>query len=82
MVHLTPREGGILALLATGRTNAQIAKKLGISAQTVKNQLSGQPHPAEGGTVGIYRKLGIRKRQGGGARLEAALWWLKHGEAA
>src|SRR5437588_445963 len=37
---LTPREDEILKLLATGRTNAQIARETHISEKTVKNHVS------------------------------------------
>lgn len=39
--QLTPREREILALLATGETNARIARRLGVTEKTVRNQLSG-----------------------------------------
>lgn len=48
---LTPREIEVLALLATGRTNRQIARALGISAKTVGNHVE---H--------IYVKTAVRTR--------------------
>ncbi|MBF4767675.1 hypothetical protein ISU10_07840 [Nocardioides agariphilus] len=48
---LTPREGEVLAALATGRTNREIADQLGMSAKTVMHH-----------SVAIYRKLGVRGR--------------------
>jgi DNA-binding NarL/FixJ family response regulator len=56
-------------LLAAGLTNEEIARRLFISDQTVKNHLSGQDH-----MLGIYRKLGVKNRT------QAALWWLHHRE--
>lgn len=37
---LTPQERRVLALMAQGRTNRQIAERLGVSAQTIKNYVS------------------------------------------
>jgi DNA-binding NarL/FixJ family response regulator len=37
---LTQREYQIVALIVEGRSNREIATRLGLSAQTVKNQLS------------------------------------------
>ena len=48
---LTPREQEVLAALATGRTNREIADLLGMSAKTVMHH-----------SVAIYRKLGVRSR--------------------
>ena len=48
---LTRREVEILTLLAGGRTNAQLAKVLWVTEQTVKFHLSN-----------IYRKLGVANR--------------------
>ena len=49
--RLTPRETEVLALLAQGQTNKAIAKRLGVSPETVKDHLTG-----------IYRKLEVRDR--------------------
>lgn len=49
--QLTPRETEVLALLAQGQTNKAIAKRLGVSPETVKDHLTG-----------IYRKLEVRDR--------------------
>jgi len=49
---LTPKEREVLALLAQGRSNRQIAEALFISAATVKTHLS---H--------LYEKLGVSDRQ-------------------
>lgn len=51
MKPLTRRESEILSLIVDGCSNAQIGRRLGISSQTVKNQLSV-----------IFAKLGVRNR--------------------
>jgi DNA-binding CsgD family transcriptional regulator len=48
---LTPREQEVLAAMASGRTNPEIADLLGMSTKTVMHH-----------TVAIYRKLGVRGR--------------------
>jgi DNA-binding NarL/FixJ family response regulator len=48
---LTPREREVLALLAAGATNPEIAKQLVLSPHTVKEH-----------TSVLYRKLGVRNR--------------------
>jgi len=49
--ELTGRELEILAAIASGKTNAQIAKDLYLSAKTVMHH-----------STSIYRKLGVRGR--------------------
>jgi DNA-binding NarL/FixJ family response regulator len=49
--HLSPRELGVLQLLAKGMENAEIAAELGISARTAKNHVSR-----------ILTKLGVQNR--------------------
>jgi len=49
--NLTKKEVKVLKLVASGKTNKEIAKKLFISEKTVKNHLN---H--------IYRKLGVKNR--------------------
>ena len=51
MRHLTRRERQVVAALATGATNREIAHRLGVREQTIKNQLSV-----------IYAKVGVRNR--------------------
>jgi DNA-binding NarL/FixJ family response regulator len=50
-LHLTRREAQVIRLLAEGRPNAEIARTLWITPQTVKFHLSN-----------IYRKLGVANR--------------------
>jgi DNA-binding NarL/FixJ family response regulator len=50
-LHLTRRERQIVALLLEGCTNKSIAARLGVSDQTVKNQLSA-----------LYQKAGVSGR--------------------
>lgn len=49
--RLTPRERRLVRALLAGSTNREIAARLGLREQTVKNQLSV-----------IYGKLGVRNR--------------------
>ena len=51
MQRLTPREREIVRSIARGRTNREVAEDLGISEQTVKNQL----------TV-VFQKLHVKNR--------------------
>jgi len=51
VVKLSPAEARVVAQLSRGLTNKEIARALGKSPATVKNQL-----------VSVYRKLGIRSR--------------------
>ncbi|WGF88685.1 LuxR C-terminal-related transcriptional regulator [Marinivivus vitaminiproducens] len=48
---LTPRERELLEALGTGRTNAELAKRFGVSANTVKFHLRN-----------LFDKLGVRSR--------------------
>lgn len=48
---LTPREQQIAAAIADGRTNRDIATRLGITEQTVKNHLTS-----------IFEKVGVDNR--------------------
>jgi DNA-binding CsgD family transcriptional regulator len=51
MPRLTPRQNGLLRLLAAGHTNSQIARQLGISEGTVRTHLEN-----------IYEKLHVSSR--------------------
>jgi two-component system nitrate/nitrite response regulator NarL len=51
VLGLSPRDRQILAHLANGLTNQQIAQQLGLTAKAVKRQLSG-----------VFRKLRVRNR--------------------
>jgi DNA-binding NarL/FixJ family response regulator len=51
MQALSPREGQVARLVASGRSNRQIAEQLLISEQTVKNHIQS-----------IFRKLAIGNR--------------------
>jgi DNA-binding CsgD family transcriptional regulator len=48
---LTPRARDVLELVAQGRSDDEIAKKLGVSRNTIRNHVSA-----------IYRTTGVRKR--------------------
>ena len=50
-VPLTDRERRLVRVLASGATNREIASRLGLREQTVKNRLSA-----------IYERLGLRNR--------------------
>lgn len=63
---LTPREREILTLAAWGLTNPQIAARLSLQPQTVKNQLSG-----------LYNKLGARARTQAVAMALEAGWLIE-----
>jgi DNA-binding CsgD family transcriptional regulator len=51
MSTLTARDRDVVALVLAGHTNAEIARRLNIQLQTLKNALSG-----------IYDKLGVSTR--------------------
>ena len=51
VVKLSPAEAAVVAQVSRGLTNKEIARELGKSPATVKNQL-----------VKVYRKLGVRSR--------------------
>ena len=51
MPMLTPRDRDVMALVVAGHTNAEIARRLNIQLQTLKNTLSA-----------IYDKVGVSSR--------------------
>jgi DNA-binding NarL/FixJ family response regulator len=51
MGALTPRDRDVITLVLAGHTNAEIARRLNIQLQTLKNALSA-----------IYDKLGVSSR--------------------
>ncbi|MEV6108665.1 response regulator transcription factor [Streptomyces sp. NPDC051940] len=61
--ELTAREREILALLATGRTNASIAHHLGLAPKTVANRVSS-----------IFTKLQVADRTSAATRAREAGW--------
>lgn len=56
-VTLTPRERGVLALLAEGLSNKRAARELGVTESTVKFHVQA-----------VYSKLGVQSRAGAVAR--------------
>ena len=48
---ITPREEAVLGLLAAGKSNKEIAQKLGVSPNTVKTQVAS-----------LYQKLEVQRR--------------------
>jgi DNA-binding CsgD family transcriptional regulator len=59
---LSARQAEVLELAARGRTNAQIAERMGISPRTVQKHLE---H--------VFDRLGVRTRAGAAARAAAAM---------
>ena len=57
---LTPRERGILELIAEGRSNKEIARSLGIAPETVKSHVKN-----------IFDKLSVEKRAQAIARAQS-----------
>ena len=64
--RLTPRENEVLALVATGDTNAVIAEKLGISKRAVERHLNS-----------IFDKLELRDAEHVSRRVMATLEYLR-----
>ena len=62
---LTPREREVLALMAEGRTNAGIARRLWLTDRTVETHVSS-----------IMAKLGLRETGEEHRRVLAVLTWL------
>jgi DNA-binding CsgD family transcriptional regulator len=63
-VSLTARQWELLGLVAAGYTNGQIARRLGISAQTVRTHLQN-----------IYARLGVSSRTAAVAKAGPDLGW-------
>ncbi len=64
--QLTPARWAVLALVARGANNAEIAAALGLTHAAVRNQL-----------IQIYRRLPLGV--GGNQRVLAVLWYLREG---
>ena len=62
---LTPREREVLALMAEGRTNLGIARRLWLTDRTVETHVSS-----------IIRKLGVAESEEEHRRVLAVLTWL------
>lgn len=60
--QLSPREHQVLALLATGATNREIAQELHVGIDSIKKH-----------AAGIYRKLGVRNRTEATQRMTAII---------
>ena len=65
--QLTPTRWAILALLAEGASNEEIAASLGLTLTAVKNQLTE-----------IYRRLPLG--DGGNQRVRTVLWYQREGQ--
>jgi len=65
--QLTPTRWAILALLAEGASNEEIAASLGLTLTAVKNQLTA-----------IYRRLPLG--DGGNQRVRTVLWYQREGQ--
>jgi DNA-binding NarL/FixJ family response regulator len=63
-VHLTRREHEVLALVALGASNQQIARELFIELRTVKNHVHN-----------ILRKLGVKRRGEAAVRAQELIGW-------
>ncbi len=66
LAALTPREREVLALMAEGRTNAGIARRLWLTERTVETHVSN-----------IMNKLGLVETDDGHRRVLAVLAWLR-----
>ncbi|WP_181784304.1 helix-turn-helix domain-containing protein, partial [Pseudonocardia pini] len=64
---LTPRENEVLALLASGASNAGIATQLVVSERTVDAHLRS-----------VFGKLDLRPDPDANRRVQAARIWLDH----
>jgi len=69
LVDLTDREREVLELMAEGRTNAAICRRLGIGAKTVEARINT-----------IFSKLGLEPAADDNRRVLAVLKWLRDHE--
>ena len=69
LVKLTPRELEILAMIADARSNAGIARRLGISTRAVERHVNG-----------IFSKLDLRDSADANRRVQSALVYLASAE--
>jgi DNA-binding NarL/FixJ family response regulator len=65
LAQLTPREREVLALMAEGRTNVGIARRLWLTDRTVETHISS-----------IMAKLGLHESEEEHRRVMAVLTWL------
>jgi DNA-binding NarL/FixJ family response regulator len=65
LTHLTPREREVLGLMAEGRTNVGIARRLWLTDRTVETHISS-----------IMAKLGLHESEEEHRRVMAVLTWL------
>ena len=68
---LTPREGEVLEMMATGRTNAAIAESLVLSERAVEKHINA-----------IFRKLGLSEELDMNHRVAAVLFFLQRNVGA
>ena len=68
---LTPREGEVLEMMATGRTNAAIGEALVLSERAVEKHINS-----------IFRKLGLSEELDINHRVAAVLYFLQRNEGA
>jgi DNA-binding NarL/FixJ family response regulator len=66
---ITPRQWEVLALMAEGLNQDQIAKRLGVSRHTMHTHLYGQP-----GFPGLYDRAGVAND------VQAVVWYYQRGQ--
>lgn len=64
---LPPRYLEVTKLIADGKQSKEIARELGISANTVREYLTD-----------IYQRIGIARETGGSSRVQLASWWWRN----
>ncbi len=67
LLRLTPREHTVIAMMAEGRSNSAICRRLGLHAKTV-----------EGHIRGIFAKFGLARSADDHRRVLAVLVYLRH----